>query len=676
MLIEFIRIENWRSFYGINDFFVSKDPIKNVTLIRAENGVGKTSLLAAINWCFFGILPPESEFEGPMRLVNAFAAEKDGAHRTVVEIDFVHEDRTYRASRSYDQRTQTTNPLRLCELVEGGEVPAFKDRPDRFINSVIPKEMAPHFFFYGEATSRYTGSTGAKKFGEAVKGILGSTVARMALEDLRKAWQDYNKQASDNTSDEAREAEAAIEEAARRIAKAREDLVKLDEEFEAATSRIDKLNQELAETKPAKEAQARRARIEAQVATKEAERAKALQRSQGWMQTFATSVLAKELVAEASAVIANEDTRGKLPAPYDQKFVDDILSDGRCVCGREIEKGSIEYDRIKSLLDTAGDQAVMSRVMSTSTALGRLEQRAERAWSEYERNQDDLRKVEGEIQRLDADLLEISKELAANPVTDIAEKEEARERAKTQRNQAMSRKVDVQTAINGFERSRSEYEGRRDELVRKSEAARRYVKRAQLAAALTARLEGRLKDEEEAARQAIEREIDVIVKRFMRKPAKVQLDRNYQLRLFDERGDEMAKSTGENQLLGLAFTGAIAKYAKEREKATDDILLPGTVAPLVVDSPFGHLDPLYRRGVAEFLPNLATQVILLVSTSQASDAVVTTLADKIGQEYVLTRHSQHDGAGKQPETVEIRGVIYDLTTYGSEIEGTRITEVR
>lgn len=161
MLIEFIRITNWRSFHGVNDFFVSKDPAKNVTLIRAENGVGKTSLLAAINWCFFGILPAESEFENPTKLVNAFAVEHEGATKAVVEIDFVHEGKTYRASRSYDQRTETTHPLRLSDLLDGGEVPSSKDRPDRFINSVIPREMAPHFFFYGEATSRYTGATGA-----------------------------------------------------------------------------------------------------------------------------------------------------------------------------------------------------------------------------------------------------------------------------------------------------------------------------------------------------------------------------------------------------------------------------------------------------------------------------------------------------------------------------------
>jgi DNA sulfur modification protein DndD len=676
MLIQRIRLFNWRCFYEMNEFFVSQDAVKNVTLIRAENGVGKTSLLAAINWCFFDILPPESEFENPNELVNKFALSRAENPKANVEIDFTHDGKLYRARRTFDQKTGDTEGIRLREIVDGGEVPSSKDRPDRFINSVIPMEMAPHFFFYGEATSRYTGATGAKKFGNAVKGILGSTIARMALDDLRKAWQDYNRQASDNTGAEAQAAELAIDQVARRIANAREDLNKNEQEMEAASSRTDRLSQELAGTKPAKEAQGRRARMESNLATKEAEKIKATQRSQNWTQTYVTAVLAEELVAEANAVIKAEDTRGKIPAPYDRKLVDEILEDEKCVCGRPVIKGSKEYECIKSLLDTAGDQAVMSRVMSTSQALGKFEQRAKSAWSEHERNNDDLRRVEGEIQRLDADITEISKELAANPITDIAEKEAARERAKTQFNKAMNRKVELQTAINGFDHQKADLERKRNELVAKSDAAKRYVKRAQLSAALVSRLEGRLLLEEEAARAAIESEIDAIVQKFMRKPAKVKLDAQYQLRLYDEGGREVAKSTGENQLLGLAFTGAIAKYAKERRGDVDDILLPGTVAPLVVDSPFGHLDPLYRRGVAEFLPTLASQVILLVSTSQASEAVMTTLADKIGEEYVLTRHNQGDGTGKQREFIVVKGKTYDLTTYNSEIEGTRITDIQ
>lgn len=676
MLIEFIKLTNWRSFYGVNDFIISRKPDKNVTLIRAENGVGKTSLLAAVNWCLFGLLPSDSEFEDPRSLVNKFAIEKDGADKATVEIDFRHEGKLYRACRSYQQRTQTTQPLRLSELNEGGAVPSSKDRPDRFINSVIPKEMAPHFFFYGEATSRYTGASGARKFGEAVKGILGSTVARMALEDLKKVMTEYNKQASDSTSDEARAAERGITEVDEKISRYRDELEKLDKEIDAADDRIDRLNQELAGAKPAKDAQERRSRIEASLATKEADRDKAETRARNWMNQFATAILSEELVQEASDVIEQEETRGKIPAPYDQKLVDEILQDGVCICGRPVTKDSSEYEAIKALLESAGDQAVMSRVMSTNAALAGLAERADRAWSEFERNNEDLRRIEGEIQRLDADIQEISRELANNPVTDVAEKETARERARQDKRRAESRKMEIMTVVNGLERQRAEFERARDELVRKSEAARRFVKRAQLAAALTARLQARLQQEEEVARSAIEADIDAIVQRFMRKPVTVKLDKDYQLRLYDDKGVEVAKSTGENQLLGLAFTGAIAKYAKEREDSSDDILLPGTVAPLVVDSPFGHLDPLYRKGVAEFLPNLASQVILLVSTSQASDAVMETLEPRVGDEYVLTRHNISDGAGKEPETISIRGHTYDLTSYNSEIEGTCITEVK
>src|SRR5690606_33405044 len=97
--------------------------------------------------------------------------------------------------------------------------------------------------------------------------------------------------------------------------------------------------------------------------------------------------------------------------------------------------------------------------------------------------------------------------------------------------------------------------------------------------------------------------------------------------------------------------GAIAKYAKERRDKVVDILLPGTIAPLVVDSPFGHLDPVYRRGVAEFLPKLASQVILLVSTSQASDVVMEESGPRIGHEYLLTRHNRDSGEGKAEETI-------------------------
>jgi DNA sulfur modification protein DndD len=676
MEIQFIRIQNWRSFYGDNDFLVSTDPEKNVTLIRAENGVGKTSLLAAINWCFFDFLPNESEFENQQQLVNKFAAQKDGATTTTVAIDFLHEGRSYRASRTYDQKRRESLPLRLSQIDNGGDVPISVSNPDRFINSVIPREMAPHFFFYGESTSRYTGASGSKKFGEAVKGILGSTVARMALEDLTKVMADYKREASDNTGDDARKLEESIAKADDKILVYREKLDKFQEEIEQADDRIDRLNQDLAGSKPARDAQDRRRRLELDMQRKESEKAKVTQRADSWMGLFATSVLSEELVAEAGKVIQNEDTRGRLPGPYDIKFVGELLEDKICICGTPIAPGSVEYESIKGMLEKAGDQNVMSRVMTTSAALGKLVANSKRAWSDFSRNQEDLRRLEEEIQRLAADLVDISKELANNPIGDIAEKEQARERAKINKKRAEDERASITASLIAVQRQKTTFESDRDGLVKKSEAAKRFIRRAQLAAVLTSRLQARLQVEEETARASIEQAIDQIVQAVIRKSVKVTLDKNYQLRLVDDKGLEVAKGTGENQLLGLAFTGAIAQYAKQRAATVDDILLPGTVAPLVVDSPFGHLDPVYRKGVAGFLPELASQVILFVSTSQASDEVMEMIGPKIQHEYVLTWHNQGDAGEKTSEAIQIKGKTYDLTIYNSDIDGTRITEVR
>ena len=49
-----MEVTNWISFYGHQPITFSTDKKKNVTLLRADNEVGKTSLLKGILWCFYG----------------------------------------------------------------------------------------------------------------------------------------------------------------------------------------------------------------------------------------------------------------------------------------------------------------------------------------------------------------------------------------------------------------------------------------------------------------------------------------------------------------------------------------------------------------------------------------------------------------------------------------------
>lgn len=96
MLLERIVLKDFRCFNGEQTIDFSTDPDKNVTLIHAENGVGKTTLLNALLWCFYSTTT--SRFEKREDLINydALAAGRASAY---VEIIFEHAKKRYRARR-------------------------------------------------------------------------------------------------------------------------------------------------------------------------------------------------------------------------------------------------------------------------------------------------------------------------------------------------------------------------------------------------------------------------------------------------------------------------------------------------------------------------------------------------------------------------------------------------
>lgn len=676
MKLERICLYNWRSFYGENNILISVNEDKNVTLIRAENGVGKTSFLAALNWCFYGILPNISEFEDPESLVNKHAIEKNGADHTWVEVDFEHQGKRYRAKRQYTQSTKQTDGIGIEQMGEGGDVPVSTGfNKDHFISSVLPKEMAPHFFFYGESTGRFTGSSGSQQFGRAVKGILGSTIARATLKDLEKVMADYNREAADTTSEEARQVEADISGYSNKIDQTHDEIVTFEEESLRSKEERQKLDQQLSGLEQTKTDQAARSKLETQLGQVSSNFNNAMKDSKKWLQKFGSAILAEELIAEATSVANQEDTRGKIPAPYNEQFVTKVLTDEKCICGADLSVGSEAHELIKDMLKTAGDQVAEARVIHVKTLLGSLGGAANGAWDAKEAQDKRIADLETRHRSLSARIEVISKRLKDNPAKDIQDLEKAREKHDQNVTRAHKSIGERQARIKQFERMKASKESDLQKLLRESVNARRYVKRAQLAAALTARLSSKLSAKEAAARDAIASEIDNIVEGTLRKKVDIVLDNNYQIKMFQD-GVLHAKSTGENQLLGLAFTSAIAKYAKDRVDSTEDFLLPGTVAPLVVDSPFGQLDGRYKSSVARFVPRLASQVVLLLNTEQASEAVMNEIADKIGNQYVLTRHNLGDQDDKMAETLEINGKHYDLTKYNAKIDGTRIQEVR
>jgi DNA sulfur modification protein DndD len=111
------------------------------------------------------------------------------------------------------------------------------------------------------------------------------------------------------------------------------------------------------------------------------------------------------------------------------------------------------------------------------------------------------------------------------------------------------------------------------------------------------------------------------------------------------------------------------------QNAQDYRLLKGTVAPLVLDSPFGQLDEEYRKTTAQYVPRMASQVVLMLSRSQAAGGVINVLHDRVGEEYVLVRKNK-DARGSRPREVrQFSGKDVDMAVFDASFDGSTIVRL-
>src|SRR5690554_656931 len=99
MLIRKIILKNFRQYYDENTITLSTDEKKNVTVIRGENGVGKTALLNSIKWAFFGDFT--DNFRNPADLINNTALAQ-GVKACSVEVEFIEDDQLFHLIRRFD----------------------------------------------------------------------------------------------------------------------------------------------------------------------------------------------------------------------------------------------------------------------------------------------------------------------------------------------------------------------------------------------------------------------------------------------------------------------------------------------------------------------------------------------------------------------------------------------
>ena len=641
-----IRLDNFRQFYGNQVIRTSHDDARNVTLIRAENGFGKTTLLNALLWCFYE--QTTAKFEGKDKLIN-FDALAEGAKSASVEVLFDHEEGQYLARREVT-KNRRNKPLRLFEI-KNGSYDELKT-PESFINSVVPFGMAKYFFFDGEQAEAFSGEQNNRTVGEAIQTMLGCDIGNTAIDDLeylsRKFDEDIGKlPGKEEIAREERQLAGLLKAKDRLVVEQRQLLERRDVVGEG----LKKLLSELREVHEAADLQRQRDRCEGDLKQATERQADLDRRRARWLADRAAAIASTRLVSTVTSTLERSDLAG-IPSPYNEEFVRNLLTKSVCVCGRSLEEGTHEYGCVASLLGNAPSKEIQRKAIQAKAAAAHLHAKRVQDWGAFKDLETDRAANRHTVEGLEQEIGEIREKLKKHALHDVREKETAIQEAQNSEESLSEALGALKVRLSQCESDVEAAKRRIEQLAAGDRAAKPLLERRQLCDAAIAKLRSELDAYKTEARREIAKKINLILQENAHKGFVANISQDFGLSLEFLDGVQTPKSGGENQLLSLAFIAALVRFSFDRQN--DDqlhFLVPGTVAPLMLDSPFGQLDPQYQTAVASFVPAMATQVILLVSSAQGSRAVVTALQKRVGREYALVweDRSKHRSAIEEIE---------------------------
>ncbi|MCY4276304.1 MAG: AAA family ATPase [Gammaproteobacteria bacterium] len=671
MILEEIRLNDFRCFFGETFIRFSEDPNRNVTIIYAENGVGKTTLLNALLWCFYG--ETTARFEKREDILN-YDAKKAGRTVASVGVLFEHNDSRYIAKRFANIGSSSGRKFLVARIDDGSQITL--DSPDTFINTVIPRDMASHFLFDGEHAEVFLGENNRGSIKSAVRDILGCSLIETAIDDLQSVSNQFRKQIpSTAATKRIEDLNKVLDALATQIETDRMSVTELGRRREQTDQQIQDIDAKLRNTAAAKEHQTSRDRLNGQLARAQKRKKEYDDEVYKWLGENGRFIVSKRITEETFSFLDEKQHRGRIPSPYNEEFVKDVLEAEECICGATLVPGSPESKKVASLLEKAANQVMRDRVSKVRGRLTSLKSERAKAPGRLTNAKRRLSEANDEFATTEAQLAEISEKLTGINFDDIADRERRRGELMDDLREIDRKIGSLETNISNAERKKTSIDHEITELAKQDKQTAIYGKRRNLCETIKGQLEVQLVSEEDQARKVLRAGIRRILEATTCKVLNLRMNDDYVISLVNTDGAALPKSSGENQLLGLAFTAALVEFAKVRQNAQDYRLLPGTVAPLVLDSPFGQLDEAYRATTAEFIPKMARQVVLLVSRSQGSEDVLNAIKEHLGAEYLLVRHNTEPRGGRKQESRLFNDEEYKTALFDAEYDGTEIVEI-
>jgi DNA sulfur modification protein DndD len=661
MILERLVLENFRQFKGRQELVFSDLRERNVTVVHAENGFGKTTLLKALLWVLYGrdgLMGTDGksdDFEKPDRIIHeglAHRAKDPNSVAATVQLTFKHDDGRYILTRKLTLAEQSLNPKQTTvslEVMRDGQT-ILLDRPQQRVETIVPDGIRRFLFFNGERINYLAMEENSSQVTEAIQQMLGLKLLSTTIDDLkhpnvRGRLRNEQKEATSQEKRELIERLTSLEGQVKGFKDSRDQVFG---NLNAIADELRTVDNKLTANREARDLQAKRIHLTKEREEFVARRDDVVRRLTKLIADDGYTLMTTEMITRGREIVSQLRSEGKIPARVLNTFLQELLESGNCICKRCLEEGTPERAAVEGLLTIAGDQDFNNAVGALDHAIGLIEGVAKQTEDQLCQLKADRLELCREIRNRDEEIEEIHQILGGKKdeeVQNLEEKRKALELNRDEQNSEMGRiNQKIESAIEEIKTLENQIRLISD----KEEAAAKAQRRVDAVEDCVKILDDILAAETRELRPLLNNEIDTHFRKIMTKDYWAELTENYTLRIRKRvaggEGDDnpteidAALSTGERTVTSLVFIASLVAVAKRRSEIPTILKdLAGSAYPVAIDSPFGSLS-IFRSGVARYIPELAPQVILFVSPEQYNGQVEIALNEsgRVGKRYYLS----------------------------------------
>lgn len=653
MKIKSLTLHNFRQFKDLTLDF-STDNNKNVTVILAENSIGKTTLTQSIKWCLYG--EEETDLENKSNMLNQSVRDKSMREKELywVEVNIIEENTVYNIKREKEVFTKNNrsasedkvtmeyqNNLGETIILNSFNSTENLKKINRMINKILTREMSQYFIFDGERINNLGSNNNKSKkdIQKAISAINGLPILENSIRSLQKVEKILRNEIIKSINDKdltlldrkRNNLENECKDFAKRINE-------ITIEIERKEQRVNELDSELGQFDQIKAKIEERRKLEIQVKksiNNIESKQKNILNSMGNYLIKSMALLVQEKFKDLTF---NEEYEAKSIPNMQADAIDKIIERGVCICGEKITESHLQH-----LLEQKNYQPPISNAVLIDTFKSETKRfiiGMDENYMQIKFNTDQYYRYIDENDDDTSRMKDLDLAIGSSDSESIQQKNDERRDLKKEISESNKILGAYEQQLLTAEESLNDAKLHYDKLV-KEKAANDYNSiKVELVEDSILYLEDRNKIERLERKKSIEEKANGHLSQIIYKNKHIELSDNYEYSVKEFNGVIASPSEGERVSISISLILAIIDAHKEkvnenRQKNENLDLEYEKDFVIIMDAAFATLDNQFSERISNKLPHSVEQVVLFSTKRQYEGAVQKSLEQKLGRMYEL-----------------------------------------